>query len=122
LLLPLVENAIKHGARTTRERMQLVIRAFSEGTPADTAPEALPETVVIEIMNSGEWLPPDPFRPGSTGIGLENLQQRLRRYYPNAHAFTTEAKDGWVTVRVRLAPAGLRTSPATQARETATTL
>ncbi len=122
LLLPLVENAIKHGARTTRERMQLRIHAFAVETPDKTRRDALPDTVIIEIANSGDWLPSDPHRPGSTGIGLENLRQRLQRYYPGAHAFTTEAKGGWVTVRVQVSPAGLRAGGAAKAPETATTL
>lgn len=121
LLLPLVENAIKHGARTTRERMQLRIHAFGVEAPRETPRDAAPDTVIIEIANSGEWLPPDSFRPGSTGIGLENLRQRLQRYYPDAHAFTTEAKNGWVTVRVQISPAALRAGGAAQTRETAAT-
>jgi hypothetical protein len=39
----------------------------------------------------------------STKIGIENLRQRLARYYPGTHEFTTEARDGWVVVRLRLA-------------------
>ena len=118
LLLPLAENAIKHGARTTPDRMRLRIRAFRLHAPVGAKPEAAPDAVVLEIINSGEWLPPEPNRPGSTGIGLENLRQRLRRYYPNAHAFTTEAQNGWVTVRVQISPSGLRTGGAAPVTET----
>ncbi len=118
LLLPLVENAIKHGARTTPERMRLRIRAFRLRESDEAKPEAAPDAVVIEIINSGEWLSPEPNRPGSTGIGLENLRQRLQRHYPNAHTFTTEAQNGWVTVRVQLSPGALRTGGAAPLTET----
>ncbi len=102
LLLPLVENAIKYGIRTTTHRLQLNIRAFSVERETAAANRPAPRALVIEVANTGEWLPPDPSRAGSTGIGLENLRQRLRRYYPDAHEFTTDAKDGWVVVRLRL--------------------
>lgn len=91
LLLPLVENAIKYGGRTTSDVLELKIQARRAG-PA----------VCIQVANTGEWLPPDPARPKSTGIGLENLRQRLRRYYPGAHTFTVEANAGWVVVRLEL--------------------
>ena len=91
LLLPLAENAIKYGSRTTVGALRLKIRAHR-----------VERALVIEIANSGAWVPPGPSRPDSTGIGLENLRQRLRRYYPGAHEFTTEAKDGWVVARLRL--------------------
>lgn len=121
LLLPLVENAIKHGARTTRERMELRLRAFAVASPVGARQAAVPDTVIIEVANSGEWLPAAPHRPGSTGIGLENLRQRLRRYYPEAHTFTTEAKNGWVVVRVQFSPAGLRIGAPATTHESAAT-
>ncbi len=102
LLLPLVENAIKYGVRTTPGTLRLSIRAFSLEREKSTGNGHAPRALVIEIANTGEWVPPGPSRPDSTGIGLENLRQRLRRYYPEAHEFTTEAKDGWVVARLRL--------------------
>ncbi len=105
LLLPLVENAIKYGTRTSRGPLRLAIRAQPEG-----------DALHIEIANTGEWLAPNPARSDSTGIGLENLRQRLRRYYPDAHTFTTEAKDGWVVARIKLARNGLILGPANRAR------
>jgi len=94
LLLPLVENAIKYGSRTTPDVLRLRIAARR----ADGA-------LQIEIANTGRWLAPDPSRPESTGIGLENLRQRLHRYYPDAHSFVTDAVDGWVTARLVIAAA-----------------
>ncbi|MBC7366050.1 MAG: MASE1 domain-containing protein [Undibacterium sp.] len=91
LLLPLVENAIKYGGRTPPGVLRPAIRAQRE----DGA-------LLVEIANTGAWVPPGPPRPDSTGIGLENLRQRLQRYYPDTHTFTTEEQDGWVVVRLRL--------------------
>jgi hypothetical protein len=102
LLLPLVENAIKYGSRTSPGVLRLSIRVFSVEQKMSAEGDRAPQALTIEIANTGEWLPPDPSRQDSTGIGLENLRQRLRRYYPGAHEFTTGAKDGWVVVRLRL--------------------
>lgn len=104
LLLPLVENAIKYGSRTSPEVLRLRIDARLTGG-----------AFVIEVANTGRWLEPDRARPESTGIGLENLRQRLRRYYPDAHAFTISARDGWVTARLELTELEPRGSAAPRA-------
>jgi LytS/YehU family sensor histidine kinase len=57
--------------------------------------------LLIEVANTGRWQPFDATRPDATGIGLENLRQRLQRYYPGAHTFATEVRDGWVVARLR---------------------
>lgn len=102
LLLPLVENAIKYGGETSRDVLGIRIRASYGDAETQTADGADPRTMVIEIANTGEWLPPSRSRPNSTGIGLENLRQRLKRYFPNAHEFSTEVRDGWVVARLHL--------------------
>lgn len=92
LLLPLVENAIKYGGRTSPDVLHLRIAACRDAGGLH-----------IEVANSGRWLPLDASRPDSTGIGLENLRQRLHRYYPGAHRFTTETAEGWVIARIEIA-------------------
>ncbi len=101
LLLPLVENAIKHGSRTTTHVLRLALRAHAE-RPAERASDDGEPWLVIEVANTGRWVPPDPPHPTGTGIGLENLRQRLARYYPGQHEFSSESKEGWVTMRLRL--------------------
>ena len=92
LLLPLVENAVKYGAATSPDRLQLRLTVRCE-----------PENVVaVEVANSGRWLPEGTHSAPSHGIGLENLRQRLARYYPEAHEFAIVAEDGWVIMRLRL--------------------
>ena len=93
LLLPLVDNAIKHGGATSPDVLSLRIatRAEADGS------------VVIEIANTGEWLAPgQPRAQPSTGIGMENLRSRLDRSFPGAHELTVSSADGWVVVRLRL--------------------
>ena len=93
LLLPLVENALKYGQATSRDRLSIHLVARLERGGS----------LVVEIANTGHWVAPtERGIVPSLGIGHTNLQQRLQRYYPGAHEFTTIAKDGWVTVRLRL--------------------
>ncbi|MBA3849292.1 MAG: hypothetical protein C0502_04770 [Opitutus sp.] len=95
LLLPLVENAIKYGSRTSPGVLQLLVRAQADAG-----------RVRIEVANTGRWVEPGQAQPDSTGIGLENLRQRLRRHYPDAHTFAIEVLEGWVAARVELPATG----------------
>ena len=65
---------------------------------------------MFEIANTGRWVERGSL-PGipSTGIGHENLRERLRRHYPEAHAFTHSVVDGWVRVRLELKSTPLST-------------
>ncbi len=93
LLLPLVENAIKYGGHTSPDLLRLRI----------SAQPAAPDSIVIEIANSGKWVEAGSMPEiASTHIGIENLRQRLARHYPGAHDFAVETSDGWVTIRLRL--------------------
>lgn len=115
LLLPLVENAIKHGGRTTRGvlRIRIAISITSamatdvgrlaEGpsTGQLTSTATPQDTLLIEVANTGVWEPVTA-HPDSTGIGLENLRRRLRRYYPGAHEFSIEQEGDWVVAKLAL--------------------
>ncbi len=116
LLLPLVENALKHGRQSSPGVMSLRLSARvggsgtayrSEATPATHADgtgsrSATGDALLLEVANTGAWLEPGQSIAPSTGIGLENLRQRLKRYYPGAHELTTTAQEGWVVVQLRL--------------------
>jgi LytS/YehU family sensor histidine kinase len=92
LLLPLVENALKYGAATSPDRVQLRLKA-RRGS----------DELVIEIANSGTWVEqPQESAVPSLGIGHDNIRERLARYYPGRHSFEHSAADGWVTVRLVL--------------------
>lgn len=92
LLLPLVENAVKYGAATSAERLGIKLAVRRERGHG----------IEITVANTGEWLEPGAHSAPSTGIGLENLRQRLDRYFPGAHEFTTETAGPWVVMRLRL--------------------
>ncbi|MEW2131841.1 histidine kinase [Streptomyces sp. NPDC005435] len=98
-LQPLVENALKHGLAESAERARITIIAEDEGTEA---------RVVIE--DDGVGMEPDRARavlrgtagPG-TGIGLSNVDRRLRQVYGDPYGLVVETGVGAgtkITVRV----------------------
>ncbi len=101
LLLPLVENALKYGRATSPDRVGLRLAARRDRDGA----------LVLEVANTGEWVEPaEKKRVASLGIGLDNLRERLARYYPRSHTFAVAHANGWVTATLRLTvpPAGTR--------------
>jgi two-component system LytT family sensor kinase len=99
LLHPLVENAIKHGMRTSPRPLHVKIEAHVDG-----------EQLHIEVANTGALAPKagvaDAFgpeeAPDDTGIGLENVQERLARLYPDAHRFEVAQHGEWVRAVIEI--------------------
>ncbi|WP_165699412.1 sensor histidine kinase [Hymenobacter jejuensis] len=90
LLLPLVENAFKHGAAEQLGPTRIGIKMAVEGPRF---------TCVITNTKSTAT----PAASGSCGIGLQNVRQRLALFYPKRHHFDVEASDDHFTVRLALA-------------------
>ncbi len=98
LLQPLVENALKHGKRSSPEELQVRIEV-----------RILPQaTLQITVANTGRWIPPREtsdaaeLRGGTRGIGLQNLRQRLDALYPGRHTIERSAAHGWVQIELTL--------------------
>ncbi len=96
LLLPLVENAIKHGGATTPGVLHIRLIAERDA-----------DALRFEVANSGIFSLKPAAGVTSTSIGLENLHRRLARYYPDAHTFTIGQEGEWVVARLRLAAPAL---------------
>ncbi|WP_299252967.1 sensor histidine kinase [uncultured Aquimarina sp.] len=71
LLIPFVENAIKHGAQSTNEQSKIDISATIKNT-----------TLHFGVVNSK---PSMITASNRSGLGLENVRRRLGLLYPNAH-------------------------------------
>lgn len=92
LLLPLLENAIKYGGKTSPDILEVRVRVSRVG-----------ETLICEVANTGHWVELNGETPReSTRIGLENLRQRLRRHYGPDCDFERSSTGGWVRVRLRM--------------------
>ena len=86
LLIPFVENAIKHGAQSTNKSSTIDVSAV-----IDTS------TLHFSVANSKASLVSEPKRKG---LGLENVKRRLKLLYPNSH--TLEIDDTSKTYVVNL--------------------
>ncbi|MEU2062807.1 histidine kinase [Streptomyces sp. NPDC013455] len=109
-LQPLVENAVKHGLEESGERSRITLSAQDEGALA---------RIVIE--DDGVGVEPDRLRrilrgegSPSTGIGLRNVDERLRQVYGDDHGLVIETGVGAgmkITIRVPKYRAGVRSTP-----------
>jgi len=70
LLLPLVDNAVKHGIQTSVMPLDVAVTARMNG-----------KNLRLEVTNSGSW----NTRSGSgEGVGLRNVEERLQNLYRDA--------------------------------------
>lgn len=76
LLQPLVENAVKYGAR--KDGLDVTVRIKTDGG-----------ALRIAIINTGT-LEPQTTRKRGRGIGLANVRRRLAVHYPDRHQFRLE--------------------------------
>ncbi|MEU6174136.1 histidine kinase [Streptantibioticus parmotrematis] len=109
-LQPLVENAVKHGVEGRPDHGRVTITADDEGAQA---------RVVIEDDGAGM----DPARLRAvlrgdggprTGIGLANVDERLRQTYGDAYGLVMETAPGAgmkITVRIPKYRSGVRATP-----------
>ena len=99
LIQPLVENAIKYGQMTSPNPLRVRIAAVLG-----------PETVSVEVSNTGKWVG-NPDQRG-TGIGLSNLKRRLHLVFGDQAQLEHEVKHGSVCGRLRLPRATARKAQA----------
>ncbi|MFB7512048.1 histidine kinase [Streptomyces sp. NPDC056144] len=98
-LQPLVENAVKHGLQERERGCRVTIAARDEGAEA-----------VVTVEDDGVGMDPELLRavlrgehPGGSGIGLSNVDERLRQVYGAERGLVIETGVGAgmkVTVRV----------------------
>lgn len=89
LLIPFVENALKHG--NIENRSSSFIRISIEENN---------EFICFQIENS---IPQTPINKDAVGgIGLENVKKRLRLLYPNRHLLTIKHTDSTFYVKLKL--------------------
>ncbi|MGL4630434.1 MAG: sensor histidine kinase [Leadbetterella sp.] len=88
LLLPFIENAFKHSTATS-EKCQINLSIHvDQGS-----------TLHLAILNSK---PSTKKSIKSTGIGLVNVQERLKRLYPNKHTLNIIDKENTFEVKLQL--------------------
>jgi two-component system LytT family sensor kinase len=92
LVLPLVENAIKHGQLTSPKPLRI-----------DVAGRVERGALLIEVKNTGSWVTASqPTHAVGTDTGLPNVRERLQAHYHGRHAFDVYEGSGWVHARIRI--------------------
>jgi LytS/YehU family sensor histidine kinase len=86
VLHALVENAVKHGLRTA-ETLPVVVR-LSASYDGDA--------LRIEVHNTGR------IAPRGEGVGLKNVEDRLRTLYPGRHRFAVVEQGGAVRATMEI--------------------
>ncbi|WP_170003215.1 sensor histidine kinase [Pseudopontixanthobacter vadosimaris] len=103
LLQPLVENAIKYAVSVQEEGARITVAAQVLGqrlrlTVSDTGPGA-----DNAGLDPAAQLSPPPERPGSTGVGLANIRDRLAQAYGDDHRFEIRSpRDKGFTVVIEI--------------------
>ena len=91
LIHPLVENAIKHGMKNGIMPLRLRIEITRKG-----------DALAIRVANSGRLVPAHDHSYEDTGIGLQNITERLELAFPGRHSFRLDERDGWVIAEIEL--------------------
>jgi two-component system sensor histidine kinase YesM len=93
LLQPLVENAIQHSIRDNFENGKILISTYKDGTD-----------IVIDIIDNGSGIPQEvleklnldgkvrqePIGEGPKGVGLRNVNERLKLYFGEPYKLQIE--------------------------------
>jgi LytS/YehU family sensor histidine kinase len=92
LLIPFVENAFKHGI------------SFRESSHIKVILEVKDKTVYFDVFNSKHPRPENDPEKGKSGIGLNNVKQRLQLLYKGKHDLVIRetAKDFFVHLTMHL--------------------
>jgi hypothetical protein len=112
LLQPLVENAVKHGIAPLRAGGRVTVSARRDATAGDE--EGFLRLLVVDtgagILHSGNGT-------GGAGVGLVNIESRLRLYFGAAAAITVRPTPGGGTTVEVCVPWTTADAPAGQPRD-----
>ncbi len=60
-----------------------------------------PDRISLAISNSGSWVAPGTTESRySTGTGIENIKQRLEKYYSGRYRFEIHNEEGRVKIEI----------------------
>jgi two-component system, LytTR family, sensor kinase len=102
VLQPLVENAIRHGIAPNARPGWIAVHSSREG-----------DELVLQVLDSGDGLPPDRLMALNRGVGLDNTRARLSHLYRDRFEFTFSNLERGFCVAIRI-PFAVE-APATEA-------
>lgn len=88
LLIPFVENAVKHGAQATNKKSRIEVRAVVDRNRFD-----------FSVVNSK---PKDLKENNRKGIGLDNVKKRLDLLYANVHVLEILAQEDQYSITLSI--------------------
>ncbi len=88
LIHSLIENAVKHGMKTSPTPLKISIST-----------KITENLLFIEVTNTGTWIERSK-SDDSTGTGLQNTRKRLELAYPNKHTFEIVKNEEYVKVKI----------------------
>ena len=91
VLQPLVENALYHGLKYKKEQGNILICGYRQG-----------ETVILKVMDDGAGMTQEALSrifqkktdQKHNGVGMKNIQDRLKMYYGPGCGLSVESKEG----------------------------
>jgi sensor histidine kinase YesM len=109
LIHPLLENAVKHGAREPgggplRVRLTAAVCGDTLRVEVWNTGSLVARATDDGRRGAGAWTSPDlaPNDWRGTGIGVRNVRDRLARLFPGRHRFELTDERGWVRALVEL--------------------
>jgi sensor histidine kinase YesM len=91
VLQPLVENAIRHGIAPNARPGWIAVHA-----------ERAAGELVLQVLDSGDGLPPDRLMALNRGVGLDNTRARLAHLYRDRYEFTFSNLERGFCVTIRI--------------------
>lgn len=92
ILQPLVENAVKHGVGGSEGPVRVVVTGAAES-----------DRLVLGVLDTGPGLPGGAGGAPTTGIGLQNVRERLAHLYGGRGDLTVESRpEGGVRAEIRV--------------------
>lgn len=86
MLQPFVENAIKHGMRSSPDFLEINISAICSNGK-----------LTIRIRNNGQWL-----ESNEEGVGIKNVFDRLQNAFPGKYSLSISKETGNVCVEITI--------------------
>lgn len=90
LIHSLVENAVKHGIKTSPSPLEVTI-----------ATKKKQNQLYISVKNTGYWIENYNFGD-NTGTGLQNTRKRLELFYPHKHSFEIIKTENFVHIIITI--------------------
>lgn len=95
LLNPLIENAVKHGLRTSAKPLKIIVSA-----------RIFDQKLLLEVSNSGKLQ--NGFDERGTKIGLKNVRERLEKLFGGDGKFELKQDGDFVKARIEISQAEAR--------------